>query len=115
MNQSTNWTAIWNLFDPAQPLLGAQLEDCYVEREFGPVAPLLLTLQPERLTQKVLFTGQRGSGKTSALVRLFHQLSEAYVAVWIDMEQSLDTSSVSILDLLLAVGGGIYKVACASG
>lgn len=105
------WTLVHNIFDPREPLRGPQLESCYVVREESPLPKLLLALQPERVPQKVLLTGQRGSGKTSALIRLAHQLGADYLVVWIDLEGSLDLYGLSILELLLALGGGIFKVA----
>lgn len=109
-----NWTRIQNVFDSG-PLVGPTLEPCYIEREHSPVEAMALTLRPDRLPQKLLFSGQQGSGKTSALVRLAHRLSSDYLVVWIDLHASMDLWQFSILDLLLAIGGGAYKVAHQAG
>lgn len=109
------WTPIVNIFDPLMPLVGPLLEPCYVEPEDSPLPTLFLKLQPGRVTPKILVTGQRGCGKTSALVQLAHRLSEDYFVVWIDLHASLDVYRFSILDLFLALGGGIYKVAHDTG
>ena len=110
-NLQAYWTPIFNIFNPFQPVWGAELEPCYVEREGSPLAPLTLALRPDRVSPKVLLTGQMGSGKSSALARLAHTLGEDYVVVWIDLYASMDVWSLSILELLLALGGGMYKVA----
>jgi hypothetical protein len=109
------WTPVFNIFNPALSVLGPKLEPCYVERQDSPLRALILSLQPDRVSQKILFTGQRGSGKSSALARLAHTLSEGYLLVWIDLETSLDVWSLSILELLVALGGGVYKVARNAG
>ncbi len=109
------WTPVFNIFDPLRSLVGPDLEPCYVEREDSPLQPLLLSLQPARIPQKILLTGQRGSGKSSALARLARTLGQDYLVVWIDLEASLEIWDLSILDLLLAMEGGIYKVAQQAG
>ncbi len=109
-----DWTPIYNIFDPLLPLVGKQ-ESLYVEREDSPLARLRLALQPGRRSQKVLLVGQRGSGKSSLLAQLSHRLAEDYFLIWIDLNQSLDVYSLTIVDLLLGFAGGIYKVARSSG
>lgn len=105
------WTPVYNIFNPAQPVWGPALEPCYVEREDSPLSTLIFALRPDRVSQKILFTGQRGSGKSSALARLIRTLGKDYLVVWIDLYTSLDIWNHSLLELLLALGGGIYKVA----
>ncbi|MBN1922912.1 MAG: ATP-binding protein [Anaerolineae bacterium] len=107
-----DWTALVNRFNPLLPLAGEQWESFYVEREDSPIPLMALVLKPGRLASPLLLAGARGSGKTSALVRLGRELGrEAYTVIWIDLNASLDVYHFSILDLLLALGGGAYKVA----
>jgi len=112
---SAYWTPFINMFDPLLPLAGAQWEGCYVEREDSPIPLLTLMLQPGRVARPVLLAGARGTGKTSALIRLGRSLGQDYTVIWIDLHSSLDVFRFSILDLLLALGGGAYKVALQEG
>jgi|GEM_PF-3284953 len=116
MNALTEyWTPLSNIFNPLFPLAGAQWEPCYVEREESPIPLLTLALQPGRVSRPVLLAGARGTGKTSALIRLARSLGDAYTVIWIDLHSSMDLYHFSILDLLLALGGGAYKVAVQEG
>jgi DNA polymerase III delta prime subunit len=112
---SDYWTPFVNMFDPLLPLAGDPWEACYVEREDSPVPILTLALQPGRVMRPILLAGARGTGKTSALIRLGRSLGQAYTVIWIDLHRSMDVYRFSILDLLLALGGGAYKVALQAG
>lgn len=62
----------YNLFDPLRPLEGEWLEAFYVERpQSASIQPLIAELElDERSDDKTLFSGHRGSGKTTELNRL---------------------------------------------
>jgi DNA polymerase III delta prime subunit len=53
---------------------------------------------------KLLFTGHRGSGKTTELLRLQKELEDKnFFTVYMDVEDLLDTSSLSYLDVLVSL------------
>lgn len=52
----------------------------------------------------ILFTGHRGSGKTTELFRLKHELEEnKFFAIYMDIEELLDLGSLNYLDVLVAI------------
>ncbi|MCP4607900.1 MAG: hypothetical protein GY845_04200 [Planctomycetes bacterium] len=53
---------------------------------------------------KLLFTGHRGSGKTTELLRLQKELEEnKFFTIYMDVEEMLDPGSLSYLDVLVAM------------
>ena len=53
---------------------------------------------------KQLFTGHRGSGKTTELLRLQQELEKSrFFTIYIDVEELLDLGSLSYLDVLMAM------------
>ncbi len=53
---------------------------------------------------KLLFTGHRGSGKTTELLRLQKELEEnSFFTIYMDVEEMLDLASLSYLDVLVAM------------
>jgi hypothetical protein len=53
---------------------------------------------------KLLFTGHRGSGKTTELLRLQKKLEEnKFFTIYMDVEEMLDLGSLSYLDVLVAM------------
>ncbi len=53
---------------------------------------------------QLLFTGHRGSGKTTELLRLKQKLeSQGFFTIYLDIEEILDLGSLSYLDVLVAI------------
>ena len=53
---------------------------------------------------KLLFTGHRGSGKTTELLRLQQELeANCFFTIYMDVEDMLDLGSLSYLDVLVAI------------
>ncbi|MEA3467210.1 MAG: hypothetical protein U9R57_03175 [Thermodesulfobacteriota bacterium] len=53
---------------------------------------------------KVLFTGHRGSGKTTELFRLQKELeANSFFTIYMDVETLLDLGSLNYLDVLVAI------------
>ena len=53
---------------------------------------------------KILFTGHRGSGKTTELFRLKKELeNHQYFTIYMDVEELLDLGSLNYLDVLVAI------------
>ncbi|WP_417914432.1 hypothetical protein [Candidatus Electronema sp. JM] len=53
---------------------------------------------------KLLFTGHRGSGKTTELLRLQQELEDnQFFTIYMDVEEMLDLGSLSYLDVLVAM------------
>lgn len=65
---------------------------------------------------KVLFTGHRGSGKTTELFRLKKELMDnQYFTIYMDVEELLDLGSLNYLDVLVAIAKQVQTTLYESG
>jgi hypothetical protein len=64
---------------------------------------------------KTLFTGYRGSGKTTELARLGEALRETHFVVPVNVEDQLNLGDVNYADLLVVLGLQVFQEAQASG
>ena len=112
LKQAENLREAYNIFDHTVPLQGAWFDAFYIERPTLDVPKLLLDLQDdERKTSKRLFTGHRGSGKSTELIRLANELSSQYFTVYYTIEEKLDLADLDYKDVLLSLGSELYKTA----
>ena len=51
----------------------------------------------------LLFTGYRGTGKTTELYQLQHRIQNKYEVIYFDAAQELDVNNLSLTDMLLAI------------
>ncbi len=80
-------------FDPRRPLTTAEeLESWYLERPHSPLRRLKLLLETSD-EPKILFTGQRGSGKTTELNRLVMELEPRFQTHRVDALEILGSDS----------------------
>ncbi|WP_322798942.1 hypothetical protein [Thermoflexus sp.] len=97
--------------DPLRPLQGEWLSRFYVERPLGSDLGTLqqeLELDPSP-NDKTLFTGARGSGKSTELYRLASLLSPDHLVVMMNVEPKLNLGDVDYRDLLVLLGVEIYQ------
>ena len=81
-------TEVLNLFDPREPLSGSKM-DVYLRKIKKPT--------------KLLFTGHRGSGKSTELFRLISLLEDEFFIVHFSVLEALNPFDVTYVDLLLAL------------
>ena len=110
------WSSIYNAFDPWRPLFGKELELYFVPRtdlppENNPLYGMRVEFTESRLPLKILLTGHRGSGKTSALADLVNQLGDQFFVVWLDVERNTDIFNVNHVEVLFLMGVVAFKVA----
>mgnify|MGYP005855365721 FL=1 len=107
----------YNLFDPLRPLEGEWMQAFYVERpQSASIQPLIAELElDERSDDKTLFSGHRGSGKTTELNRLAQALAPTHIVVQMDMESLLNLGDVDYADLLVMIGLGVFRHAATVG
>lgn len=74
----------------------------------------LLELDPSK-NDKTVFTGHRGSGKTTELARLEEALRETHTVVRFNVEGLLNLGDVHYADLLVVLGLEVFKAASQSG
>ena len=96
-------------FDPAQPLPG--VSPFYVQRKRNPLDKIKRALlRSSPLSQKFLFSGHRGSGKSTELNRLmaYPEIQEKYFIVHYSVRDVLDPAGLEYTDLLLSIGAQIF-------
>ncbi|MEN6293717.1 MAG: P-loop NTPase fold protein [Methanobacterium sp.] len=86
----------------------------YVQRKHSPVPILSTRLKVDNKNSKLLFTGHRGSGKSTEIFRLINGLDE-YFVVYYSMETEFDITDIKYTDVLLSIGFQLHKVASNSG
>lgn len=92
------------------PLRGDDLKRYYVERPHSPLARMAVQLRAQRRL-KVLFTGHRITGKTTALNRLAADLGEAFFVVHFSVLDTLNAYDVHYADLMLALATRLLQQA----
>ena len=96
-------------FDPARPLPG--VSEFYVKRGRNPLDKMKRALLRGSLsTSKFLFSGHRGSGKSTELNRLmaYPKIQDKYFIVHYSVRDVLDPAGIEYTDLLLSIGAQIF-------
>ncbi len=109
MSKATNIDDTYRACDPDKPL--AADDDRYVDLSASRGTPQIaksITRNIKRTDAnshlQLLFTGHRGSGKTTELLRLKKELETAqFFTIYLDIEDILDLGSLSYLDVLIAI------------
>ena len=117
LRKAENLTEAYALFDPNRPLEGKWLERFYADRpEEASIASLMdeLRIDPSD-DDKTLFTGHRGSGKTTELARLEETLRDTHTVVRFNVEGLLNLADVNYADLLVVLGLQVFQEAQRSG
>lgn len=96
-------------FDPARPLPGAS--EFYVKRKNSPLEAMKrVLLRDSPGSPKFLFSGQRGTGKSTELNTLMmdEEIWERYFVVHYSVWEVLDTAGLDYTDLLFSIGAQIF-------
>ncbi|MCS7287461.1 MAG: hypothetical protein RMK30_10730 [Anaerolineae bacterium] len=101
----------YNNLNPNEPLPGEK-HPFYVPRPplFNP-GPLQEALKAANPGDKLLFSGHRGSGKSTELLRIYSQLEGQNPVIHINVETILDLGDIDYHDVLLALGEGLAREA----
>jgi len=95
-------------FNPREPLRGESLKAFYVEREHNPMERMrvyLLGLRQKPV--KVLFSGHRGSGKSTELNRLAEVIKRRFFIVPVELIELAGT--LCYQDILMAMALSLYR------
>ena len=95
--------------DPSRPLPGDS--EFYVQRKNNPLdAMRKILLSDSLLPPKILFSGHRGSGKSTELSRLMVQpeIQGKYLIVHYSVSDVLDPAGLDYSDLLFSIGAQIF-------
>jgi AAA ATPase domain len=109
---ATTLTEALNALAPERALTTrAELHDLYVSRPSSALRRLELLLRSSHDPQKVLFTGHRGSGKTTELARLGYRLEDQFFIFRYSVSDRLNIYDITYLDVLLALGLEMFDAA----
>ena len=101
-----------NIFDPESPLKTEQeLQDYFVERAMSPLQELALLLRHTGRPQKILFTGHRGSGKSTELAKLTSLLKDQFFVVDYSVKNVLNLFDVNYVDVLFSLAARLIRAA----
>lgn len=104
-----NLNKIYTNFDPLLPLPGDS--EFYVDRKNNPLNEMKWALlNDNRIPPKFLFSGHRGSGKSTELNRLMvdEEIQEKYFIVHYSIRDILDPADLKYTDILLSIGLRIF-------
>lgn len=110
-SESVGFAEVLNSLDVLSPLRDDLLSRYYVDRPGNPFPEMLVSLRASASDTKILFSGSRGSGKTTELIRLSEALQDQYFVVFFDTAVSVDPSKVDYVQLLFGLTLQVYKSA----
>ncbi|HBB33140.1 MAG TPA: hypothetical protein DDZ80_25905 [Cyanobacteria bacterium UBA8803] len=116
MSDTKFWKPVYQLFKPEESLITAEdIRDFYVQRTDSPVESLVDSLEMEDDPAKFLLSGHTGSGKTTELRRVQHQLANSYTVIWIDTATALDRYNIGYAEVVVLIGQEICRQAIQPG
>ncbi len=121
MGLATNLDDVYRVCDPDRPLSAD--DDRYVDLSVVRGTKVIATIIARRIGRctdgryyQQLFSGHRGSGKSTELLRLKKELEDRrFFTVYIDVEELLDLVEVNYLDVLLSIAKQTEQVLRESG
>lgn len=103
-----------NILNPEAPLhTEEQLEGYFVTRPMSPLEDLSILLQDTTDPQKVLFTGHRGSGKSTELAKLTQGLRGQFFIIRYSIKSILNLFDLDYVDVVLSLGLELIREAIA--
>src|ERR1043166_9725719 len=112
------WIDLHNVFNPEEVLVGQRSGEFYCEREHSPFEKMCSDFRVALKRGRppvAFFTGHRGSGKSSLLLRFLEHCKNDYFVVYFDIAHNLDSRTTNQIDLLYLLGATIYQVASQEG
>jgi len=101
---------VLNIFDPKRPLsTPEELESYFVERPRGALNEMKTYLEGVERPVKILFTGHRGSGKTTQLSKLTSLLEEKFFIVKFSITECLNLFDLNYVDVILATALRLFQ------
>lgn len=93
-----------NILDPEQELrTDKQLKKYFVEREMSPIEEMRILLQETKGHHRLLFTGHRGSGKSTELAKLAEELGDTFMVIHYSVKAVLNLYDLDPLDVLISL------------
>jgi hypothetical protein len=114
--KANNLTQVLNIFNPKKPLSTREdLDNYFIERPRGSLREMETYLRAEEETVKILFTGHRGSGKSTELSKLSFLLEDKFFIVNFSIAESLNLYDLSYVDVILVTALKLMQRAHESG
>jgi len=114
-----NLGEVYTNFDPFAPLSTlSELRDFYVIRKKSPLERMKMELLYDNTgNMKSLFSGHRGSGKSTELNKLVSDelIQSKYFVVKYSVKEVLDIAGLDYIDLLVSIGAQIFIKATEDG
>ncbi|MFH1742404.1 MAG: hypothetical protein ABIH23_25655 [bacterium] len=108
--KATDLKEALRILDPERPLdTDEELDNFFVERSMSPLEDLIPMLQDTEGHQKILFTGHRGSGKSTELAQLERRLAEEFFIIRYSVKSVLDLFDLSHLDIVYSLGFQLFE------
>lgn len=111
MSNATQLEHAIRVLEPKTPLSPEQMSKYYMDRHGNPTNRLSVVLSNESGPTKIIFTGHRGSGKSTELNRLSAQVADKFFVVNYTVEGNLDLNDVDHVQILFSLAGALWKVA----
>jgi len=99
-----------NILDPEKALrTAAEIEAYFVERESSPLEDMIILLAEIDSPQKILFSGHRGSGKSTELGKLSLKLADTFYIIHYSIKSILNLFDLTYVDVLLSLGLELFR------
>lgn len=99
-----------DIFDPERSLkTEEELAEFFVERAQSPLEELLLVLRNTTTPQKILFTGHRGTGKSTELAKLASLVKDEFLVVDYSVKNVLNLFDLNYVDVVLSLAMEIMR------
>jgi hypoxanthine-guanine phosphoribosyltransferase len=82
----------------------AELEAFFVPRPHSPLIRLEKLLISTRSPQKILFSGHRGTGKSTELAKLITTIEDAFFIVQVSAQKHMNLSDLTYTDVIFSIG-----------
>jgi len=112
MTKATNLREALNLLNPEQSLQTEnELKEFFVARRLSPLPDMRMLLQDTYDKQKVLFTGHRGSGKSTELAKLVQELQPDFFVVDYSIKKKPSLFDLTYVDVILSLALELFRKA----
>ncbi len=99
-----------NLFDPRRQMRVEELDAYYVKRPHAALDPMKTYLRVSSQPVKILFSGHRGCGKSTELLRLAKDLEDQFFVVHVSA-RSLNLADLNYVDVALSCAAALFREA----
>lgn len=101
-----------NVLDPEHSLrTDEELRDYFIARPMSPLEELCILLKETAGPQKILFTGHRGSGKSTELAKLAQGLRDQFLPIQYSIKDRLNLYDLTYVDVILSLGLELSRTA----